>query len=78
MFRVIFLFIACWLLYKLVFELIIPVYKASKTMRSQFRQMKEQMNGHTTGDNGFNKSQVKKERSKPGSEDYIEFEEVKE
>ena len=69
------------MLYKLVFDFIIPVYKASKRMKEQVNHMQQKMREH------HNNQQVKEESfvnnspkttATPGSaRDYIEFEEVK-
>jgi predicted tellurium resistance membrane protein TerC len=77
MFRIIFLFVAFWLLYKLVFDLIVPIYRSTKVMRSKFREMHEQMQNEMkeqrSQDNFSTTQKVKPEGSKG---DYIEFEEV--
>jgi predicted tellurium resistance membrane protein TerC len=77
MFRIIFLFVAFWLLYKLVFDLIVPIYRSTKVMRSKFREMHEQMQNEMkeqrSQDNFSTAQKVKPEGSKG---DYIEFEEV--
>jgi sortase (surface protein transpeptidase) len=73
--RVIFELFVLYLLYKLVFDFIIPVYKTSKQVSQKMSEMQSRMN-----------EQMKEQRSaapqndktvKPSREDYIEFEEVK-
>ena len=73
MFRIIFLFIACYLGYKVIFEFILPAYRASKTVQSRFREMQGQMQGD---DAVKGQTRQSKETLKPEG-DYIEFEEVK-
>ncbi|MDH7463550.1 DUF4834 family protein [Chitinophagaceae bacterium 26-R-25] len=84
--------IGLYILYKLVFDFIIPVARTTQTVRKQFRTMQEQMNGQGRGFNEYynqtNSSQssennsgfsVNERHSKPvgDKEDYIDFEEVK-
>ena len=81
MLRLILIFIGAWLLYKLIFELIVPVYRSTKIVRSKFREMQEQMQQHmdqqAPQDNfaSNNTTQSSTVDNKDG--DYIEFEEVK-
>lgn len=76
--RLLFELFLLYMLYKLVFDFIIPVYKASTRMREQVRNMRQKMqeqqqepSSHVQNDQpGSNSSQsVDKE--------YIDFEEVK-
>jgi hypothetical protein len=64
-----------YLLYKLVFEFIIPVYSASKQMNKKMQAFQEKVK-ETQHTESQQKTQHKPD-SKPGSEDYIEFEEIK-
>lgn len=64
-----------YLLYKLIFELILPVGKATSQVRSQIKKMQTQQEE-------LNKRQQQKnkqETPKPdiSEEDYIDFEEIK-
>ncbi len=67
-----------YLLYRLVFNFIIPVYRSTKQIRKQFSEvqskMKEQMNQHQN-----TQSQPTTETTVNNVEDadYIEFEEIK-
>ena len=66
-----------YMLYRLVFDFIIPVYRTTKKVKRGFKEMNERMRQHTEGFTP-QKPQVEKESaedSKPG--DYIEFEELK-
>jgi hypothetical protein len=64
-----------YLFYKLIFELVIPVGKASSQMREKIQQMQDQQN--------FQQQQARpaaepQPAAKPKTDkDYIEFEEVK-
>jgi len=63
-----------YLLYKLIFNFIIPVYQSSLRIKKQFGEMQDKMQDH------MNKNQ--QTPSKNGSqskikEDYIDYEEIK-
>lgn len=65
-----------YILYKLIFEFIIPVYQSTRRIRKQFNEMQSKMQQDMKAYNNGQpaarpETQVKKE------EDYIEFEEVK-
>ncbi len=75
MIKLIFYGLVVYLIYKLIFELVIPVGKASSQMREKMQQMQDKQN-------------FQQQQSKPAAEpqkasaaktdkDYIEFEEVK-
>ena len=75
MIKLIFYGLVVYLIYKLIFELVIPVGKASSQMREKIQEMQNQQN--------FQQQQAKTAAEpqhvpKPKSDkDYIEFEEVK-
>ncbi|MFI5154715.1 MAG: hypothetical protein ACHQEM_00925 [Chitinophagales bacterium] len=75
--RIFFLAIVFYLLYRLVFELIIPVFKTTKTVRSQFKDMQDQM--QKKAEAFQQKQQEPSNAQKPKSRigEYIEFEEIK-
>jgi hypothetical protein len=65
-----------YLLYKLIFDFIIPIYQSSKKIRKQFGEMQNKMQ------NDINNYQNRQASTPPPSTpkkegDYIEFEEVK-
>ena len=73
--------LGCYLVYKFIFEFILPIYQASRKVTQQFRGMHERMN-HGMGETSqpfSNTQQTSKTatKPKPGSKDYIDFEEVK-
>ena len=75
-FRVVAELFLFYLLYKLIFDFIIPVYNSSKKIKKQFGEMQDKMQ------NDINRYQsrettVKTESSSKNEDDYIEFEEVK-
>ena len=70
------------MLYKLIFDLIIPIYKSTKIVRSKFREMQEQMQQHMNqqaSQDPFASTNNQTSSSKPDNKEgeYIEFEEVK-
>lgn len=83
MLKTLFLIFVFYILYKLVFEFIIPVYNASKRMRDQVGQMQqkmqeEQQRRQFERDGYIPPADANKSNSgKPADKDYIEFEEVK-
>jgi len=77
------LLIALYVAYKLVFDLIIPVFRASRQVHRQFRTMNEHMQQQAnTAQNGWQGEQPRQPNktsrpAQPSKEDYIDFEEVK-
>lgn len=81
-FKLLFELFIFYLLYKLVFDFIIPVYRASKRMKDQVGQMQQKMQEQQQGENikkdGFvNNTTPKTSTNKAPGKDYIDFEEVK-
>jgi predicted permease len=78
MFKILFELFVLYLLYKLVFDFIIPIYQTTKQVKQKVNEMNrnvnEQMNQQQR--NQFN-STPQEPRPKPKNDDYIEFEEVK-
>ena len=66
-----------YLLYRLVFHFIIPVYKTTRQVKKSFRQMQEQMNQQP--DERYRQPQTPKTKTgNTGASEYIDFEEIKE
>jgi len=65
------------LLYKLIFDFIIPIFITTKKMRDQFAKAKQQMEEHQNASQGNIKTSqdFSTENSKIG--EYIEFEEIR-
>lgn len=63
-----------YLLYKVIFDFIIPIYRTTKTMKGKMRDMQEQMQQQN------NRSQASAPEEtpdpKPKRTDYIDYEEV--
>lgn len=74
--RIFFLGIISYLLYRLVFELIIPIFKTTKTVRNQFKDMQDQVNQRA---DAFQKQKAngQDQKSKTRVGEYIDFEEIK-
>ena len=66
--------ISIFLLYKFIVNFILPVYRASKQVQAQFRNMQQ---GRDTAADPLHASQQKPANSHKKSADYIDFEEVK-
>jgi len=81
MFKIILYILLAWFLYNLVFRFIIPVYRASRQMRKQFREVQEQFQQAARQQHQSAQSAPHPQSSSrpaPQSQgDYIEFEEIK-
>ena len=73
-----------YLLYKLVFDFLIPVIKTTRQVKKQFQDMQSRMNDfnnqqppnvNASGSKQDNTSKTTVKKEQPG--DYIDFEEVK-
>jgi len=68
----IFTILVLYLLYKLIFDFILPVSKASAQMRNKINEMNNRQQDNT------NQQQPDREaQARPPKEDYIDFEEIK-
>lgn len=63
------------LLYRLIVNFILPVFRMSKLASERVRQMQDQMNNMQQQSNQYNGHQQTSQRIKEG--DYIDYEEVK-
>lgn len=75
--RVIVELFVLYLLYKLIFDFIIPVYQTTKQVKQKVGEMQNQMNEHMKQQQPNSFSTPKESSAKASKEDYIEFEEVK-
>jgi hypothetical protein len=70
--------IAIYLLYKIIFDFIIPVSQAGRQMKQQFKDANEHVRQQT---NNFQQQNEQQNNAQPKSKkvvgDYIDFEEVK-
>lgn len=67
-----------YLLYKVITEFIIPLYKSTKRFKKQFSEMQSKMNEQMNGGQQQQQAPPKPEvnTNVPKEEDYIEFEEI--
>ena len=78
MIRVIFELLVLYLVYKLIFDFIIPVYKTTKQVKQKMGEMQTRMNEQMKQQESNTHATAPKENAaKPSKEDYIEFEEMK-
>ena len=65
-----------YILYKFIFDFIIPIYNTTKKVKQQFGQMQEKMQEQMKT---YNQQQTTQTTPKPKSanEEYIDYEEVK-
>ena len=78
MFKVLLYALLAWFLYKLIFRVIIPVYRTTKQVKRQFREMKEKMEAHQAKQHGYTPhEEVKRPAPKAAVGDYLDFEELK-
>ncbi|HUS02808.1 MAG TPA: hypothetical protein VMY77_13820 [Chitinophagaceae bacterium] len=68
-----------YILYKLIFDFIIPIYRTTKRVKKQFGEMnakmQEQMNTYNQQQNAQGSASPREETVK--KEDYIDYEEIK-
>jgi hypothetical protein len=74
MFRYLLLGLLAFFLYKLIFGLIIPVYRTTRKVRKKFREFEQQMNQTMSPKQEEQPAPVAKNRNT--SKDYIEFEDI--
>lgn len=79
MLRYLFYAFLIYLAYRLVFHFIIPIYRTTKQVKKQFREMHDRMEDHITQQQEANQptSVPETEIKKQQAGDYIDFEEVK-
>ena len=77
-FRVLFELFVLYLLYKLIFDFIIPVYQTTKQVKQKVGEMQQKMNEQMKQQQSTKFTGPAKEAGPAATkEDYIEFEEVK-
>ena len=75
MFKYLFWAIAIYLLVRFIVNFIIPVYRATRQMKSQVREFQEKMQGQQAPQEDFSTTNKPKSAVKEG--EYIDFEEIK-
>jgi hypothetical protein len=80
-FRILFELFVLYLLYKLIFDFIIPVFKTTQQVKKQFRdmstRMQDQMNQQPPPSPRSFNNEPKPSGTSAKKDDYIEFEEIK-
>ena len=78
LFRILFELFVLYLVYKLIFDFIIPVFQTTKQMKVKMGEMQQKMNEQAREQQAKTFQSAEKEVTpKAKREDYIEFEEVK-
>ena len=78
MLRTLLMLLGLYLLYKLIFEFIIPVYNTTTQVKKKVGEMQQKMHEQMQQQqNGYNATTPKQPAEKPKRDDYIDFEEVK-
>lgn len=80
MFKLIGEIVVVYILYQIIFNFIVPLYRASKQMKGTFKDMQSKMNEQQNAANSqFTKpADTKKRPTQTATGDYIDYEEVKE
>jgi len=73
--RILWIALASYFVYKLVFDLIIPIVGTTRRVRKAFHQAREQQDARMGAQYGQNPAQHHGPKADPN--DYIEFEEIK-
>ena len=66
-----------YLLYKFIFELVIPIFKTTRQVKRKMNEFQQNMNKQAETNRTSNTKTDKPPVSKSKSEDYIDFEEIK-
>ncbi len=82
MLRIILIALMIYLAYRVIFHLVIPIYRTTKQVKKGFREMQEQMNEQMRQQqqeqaSAYPNEQPSSYNKKAPAEDYIDFEEIK-
>ena len=66
-----------YLLYKFIFELVIPIFKTTRQVQKKMNEFQQNMNKQAETNRTSSTNMDKSPVSKPKSDDYIDFEEIK-
>ncbi len=66
-----------YILYKIVFDFIIPIYQTTKQMKGKMNEMQEKMKQQQSPKATDYETPKAKQFTKPPADDYIEYEEIK-
>ncbi len=73
-----FYFFLAYLLYNIIFKLVLPVYRTTKQVKRSFRDMQSRMQQPAQEQTPFKPVSQNRATAKKTSDEYIDFEEVKE
>lgn len=76
-FKILFYGFLIYLLYRLIFHFVLPVYRTTKQVKQSFRRMQETMQQQANPYSATQQSYSNHQPQKNGDGDYIDFEEVK-
>jgi Sec-independent protein translocase protein TatA len=78
MLRLLFIVLMIYLTYKVIFHLVIPIYKTTRQVKKGFREMQEQMRKQQQNQSSNQTpGQASTTSKKEPAGDYIDFEEIK-
>ena len=69
--------ILLYILYKIIFDFIIPVYQTTKKVKKQFGEMHNKMQDQMNKFNEQQASATANPTKQPSNEEYIDYEEIK-
>ena len=77
MFRILIELFLFYLLYRFIFELVIPIFRTTREVKKKMNEFQQNMNKHAESSRTSSTNNEKPPVSKPKSDDYIDFEEIK-
>jgi Sec-independent protein translocase protein TatA len=66
-----------YLLYKFIFEFVIPIFRTTREVKKKMNEFQQNMNKQAETNRTSSTNNEKPTVSKPRSDDYIDFEEIK-
>ena len=66
-----------YLLYKFIFEFVIPIFRTTREVKKKMNEFQQNMHKHAESSRTSSTNNEKPPVSKPKSDDYIDFEEIK-
>ena len=66
-----------YLLYKFIFEFVIPIFRTTREVKKKMNEFQQNMNKQAETNRTSSTKMDKPPVSKPKSDDYIDFEEIK-
>lgn len=73
--RLLFELFVVYILYKFIFDFIIPVYNTTKQVKQKMNEMQQKQDSPVN--DPYTKTQTHEAHKKPAHEDYIDYEEIK-